>query len=224
MKIHILRIFLPIAVAVSTVSAAGADERVGQLVDGSGFYGGVSLRESGSDTVGIRFGGLSSAWNKFSLPTSDDSGVRSLAYGGYRWSNDLAVEAAVGTTNRLLQLPDTLATRRGVGLALTSGDISAKSRNVDVYTTWGFAKAFALYGRLGYKESDIATFYPAPNAYSEARTARDGVNYGVGLRYDMTPALGVRVEYSRFSRTPFDSLSNPFNESDQLQFGLQFRF
>ena len=32
----------------------------------------------------------------------------------------------------------------------------------------------------------------------DARRQRDGVNYGVGLRYDMTQSLGLRVQYSRF--------------------------
>jgi hypothetical protein len=223
MKIQLLRIFLPFALAALAIPGARAAE-LGLAADGSGFYGGVLLRESGADTGGIRFGTLQSVWNKFALPTTEDAGSRSLAFGGYRWSNDLAVEAAMGTTDLVLAIPDTLATRRGVGLSFASGEMSPKTRNVDVYTTWGFARAFSLYGRLGYKETDAVAFYPAPGAVGDVRRNRDGVNYGVGLRYDMNPALGLRLEYSRSARTPGENLANPFNESDQLQFGLQFRF
>jgi opacity protein-like surface antigen len=184
----------------------------------------VAVRSSGAETSGIRLGGPQSIWNKFALPTTDDSGARSLAYGGYRWGNELSLEAAIATSDRLPPVPDTLATRRGVGLTVASGDASAQIRNVDVYTTWGFAKAFSLYGRLGYKETDAVSFYPAPNAGSDGRRNRDGVNYGVGLRYDMTPVLGLRFEYARFSRVTSESLITPFGETDQVQLGLQFRF
>ena len=50
------------------------------------------------------------------------------------------------------------------------------------------------------------------------------MNYGVGLRYDVTPALGLRVEYARFGRFAGESLNGFLPESDQVQFGMQFRF
>jgi long-subunit fatty acid transport protein len=56
------------------------------------------------------------------------------------------------------------------------------------------------------------------------RRNRDGVNYGLGLRYDMTPALGLRLEYARFARLPAEFSTGLLPENDQLQFGLQFRF
>jgi long-subunit fatty acid transport protein len=56
------------------------------------------------------------------------------------------------------------------------------------------------------------------------RRNRDGVNYGLGLRYDMTPALGLRLEYARFNRLPGELATGVMPESDQVQLGLQFRF
>jgi opacity protein-like surface antigen len=57
---------------------------------------------------------------------------------------------------------------------------------------------------------------------SDAR-ARDGLNYGVGLRYDVTRSLGVRLEYARTGLFASDVVSGtPYD--DQVQFGLQFRF
>jgi hypothetical protein len=50
------------------------------------------------------------------------------------------------------------------------------------------------------------------------------MNYGLGLRYDMTPALGLRLEYARFGRFPGESLTGILPENDQLQLGVQFRF
>jgi hypothetical protein len=58
----------------------------------------------------------------------------------------------------------------------------------------------------------------------DVRRNRDGMNYGLGLRYDMTPALGLRLEYARFGRFPGESLTGILPENDQLQLGVQFRF
>jgi len=52
---------------------------------------------------------------------------------------------------------------------------------------------------------------------------RDSVNYGVGLRYDLSSDLGLRLEYARFGRVGLD-LSSNLPESDHVTFGVQFRF
>ena len=59
---------------------------------------------------------------------------------------------------------------------------------------------------------------------ADIRFQCDGVNYGVGLRYDVTRALGLRLEYARFGRFAGENIGGFFPESDQVQFGMQFRF
>ncbi len=209
--------------AVAT-GAAAADRK--PAADNAGFYGGVSLRDRSGAGDGVSFGRLESAWTKFTLPATDDSAPRALAYGGYRWANDLAVEAAVATSDRYALSPYTPGARRGVGLALSGDhDSVGKTWNVDVYTSWAFRKSFALYGRLGYAQTDaVATNY-APGFSSDVlRRNRDGVNYGLGLRYDLSAALGLRLEYARFGRLPGDAAAGLLPENDQVRFGVQFRF
>jgi opacity protein-like surface antigen len=201
---------------------AGAQERAAAAATG-GFYGGVSQRAAGAEGFGLSFGHLQSSWNKFALPVTDDGGVRLMAFGGYRWNNDLGIEATVGTADRLVPMPLS-ASARGIGLSLAGGtDLSTRALNADVFTTWEFRKSFALYGRLGYAASEATPSYYAGSVV-DARRNRDGVNYGVGLRYDMTQALGLRVEYARFGRLPGDAVNGLLQENDQLQFGVQFRF
>lgn len=188
-----------------------------------GFYGGVSQRNAGSDASGLSFGHLTSSWSKFALPIAEDAGARTLAYGGYRFGNDLAVEAAVASVDHLALLPLT-GRARGVGLSLTgSNDFGSRAYNADVYTSWEFRKSFALYGRLGYALTEAGPAFLA-NSGVDIRRNRDGVNYGVGLRYDMTRALGLRLEYARFGRNVSESVTGVLPENDQLQFGVQFRF
>jgi opacity protein-like surface antigen len=222
LKKHILA--LAVAVAFTTATPAFAQDVPAEGADAAGFYGGISLRTAGREGDGVTFGHLTSVWSRFTLPVADDAGARTLAYGGYRWANDLALEAALGTTDRYSLQPLAPGGRRGVGLALASdGDVVGKAWNVDVYGTWEFRKSLSLYGRLGYAQSDAQASY-APGFVGDARRSRDGVNYGLGLRYDMSQALGLRLEYARFGRVPGEVVNGVMPENDQLQFGVQFRF
>jgi opacity protein-like surface antigen len=224
-------IIKPILVAIALAAlAAGpvayAEDRAADAT--GGFYGGVALRNAGVDEAGIRLGHLASAstWGRFASPVSDDIANRALVFGGYRFANDVAVEGSFATADNYSLQPLDAATPRGIGLSL-GGTRQAASRtwNADVYTSWSFRKAFALYGRLGYAQSDSVPAYAmATLPISDARRLRDGMNYGVGVRYDVSPALGLRLEYARFSRFAGEAVTGPLPESDQVQLGMQFRF
>ena len=190
----------------------------------SGFYGGVSLRDGAAAGSGITYGHLTSAWNKFAPMVAEDDAPNSLAYGGYRWANDLRLEASAATADQYALSAAGLAARRGVGLTFSPGEWNPRSWNVDVYTGWGLMKSLTLYGRMGYRQSDPDVGYAAFASGDARRHTRDGVNYGVGLRYDMTPAFGLRLEYARFERQPGEAVTGVLPESDQVQFGLQLRF
>jgi len=215
--------------AVSATFSARADEFVRDVAHEAvttGFYGGLAMRDRRSDSEGLQFGDLANAWSKFTLPTIEGSGTRTLAYGGYRWANDIAVEASLASAERSALLPDATG-GQGMGLTLANAnDAAAKTWNVDVYTTWEFRKRMSLYGRLGYAqtETQAQTSYGPSFTGEVVRRNRDGVNYGLGLRYDMTPALGLRLEYARFNRLPGELATGVMPESDQVQLGLQFRF
>jgi len=194
----------------------------------AGFYGGVSLRDGATaDTAagsGVSYGHLTSAWNKFAPVVAEDEAPSSLVYGGYRWASDLRVEASVATADRYGLSATTPSNRRGIGLNFTSGESNPRSWNVDVYTGWGLAKSLTLYGRMGYRQSEPVPTYAAFAFGDAQRPNREGVNYGVGLRYDMTPAFGLRLEYARFERQPGEPVTGVLPESDQVRFGLQLRF
>ena len=203
-----------------------AQDRAASPVAQAGFYGGVALRNSGVEAAGIDLGRLSSPWGRFASPVSDDTANRALVFGGYRWANDVAVEASFSTADRYTLRPLAATTPRGVGLSLGSTPaLASRTWNADVYTSWSFQKSFSLYGRLGYAQSDALPSYAlAALPPSETRTLRNGVNYGLGVRYDVTPALGLRLEYARFSRFAGEAVPGPLPESDQVQLGMQFRF
>lgn len=212
--------------ALAAGPVAHAQDRAADVT--GGFYGGVALRNAGVDEAGIRLGHLASAstWGRFASPVSDDTANRALVFGGYRFANDVAVEGSFATADNYSLQPLDSATPRGIGLSLGGTRQSAtRTWNADVYTSWSFRKAFALYGRLGYAQSDSVPAYAmATLPISDARRLRDGMNYGVGVRYDVSPALGLRLEYARFSRFAGEAVTGPLPESDQVQLGMQFRF
>ncbi len=195
-----------------------------------GFYGGISLREHGADNAGLRATAPAAAWSRFTAPLADDSAARALLFGGYRWSNEVAIEASFLSSDKYSLRPqDVSPSPAGVRLGLGSSafgpaDAPSRSWNLDVYTSWAFYRSFALYGRLGYAQADAAQAFGAGNAtVGDNRRMRDGVNYGLGLRYGINSNLGLRLEYARFARFGIDS-SSVLPESDQLSVGVQMRF
>ena len=213
-----------ISILLGAASGAWAASATSAADATAGFYGGVSLRGAEGSGPGLTVGPLNSVWNRFAMPVTDDSGARTLAYGGYRWANDLAVEAAVATLDRYSLQPAAPGSRRGVGLALDSDvDAGGRAWNVDVYTSWEFKKSFSLYGRMGYAQSEAPLPY-SPLFTGDARRSRDGMSYGLGLRYDLSSALGLKLEYARFGRLPGEIVGGSLPENDQLQLGLQLRF
>jgi opacity protein-like surface antigen len=192
----------------------------------TGFYGGVALREAGAEMPSFGVRAPNSLWGKYAFPTTDDAGSRALLMGGYRWQNDLALEASIATSDRYALRPHDSA-RGGVGLSLQGPqpDTGSRSFQADLYGTWSLRPTLSLYSRLGYAQNPLPNSYLSFNTPSaDPRRTREGVNYGLGLRYDFTSALGLRLEYSRFGRFAGEASNGFLPESDQVQLGVQLRF
>jgi opacity protein-like surface antigen len=200
--------FAALLAAGIAASAAAAEPR-------SGFYGGIAMREQGAEQ-GLQFGEAGNA-GRFAAATSNPQASQALVFGGYRWRNDLALEAAVESSEGY-RLPG----GGGVGLVVPGASAPGRTVNVDVYGSWSFWRAFSLYGRLGYAQSEATPVYST--AVAAERRARDGLNYGVGLRYDLSRSLGLKLEYARIGTQASDASAWALPDGDQVQFGLQFRF
>jgi len=194
----------------------------------SGFYGGVSMRDGANAGSGLILGDLPLAWGHLGASVTDEANQRSTVFGGYRWRNDVSIEAAINTST-----PDQYALRPASptlsavpGLGLTLGDVATRSWNADVYTSWEMIRRLSLYGRVGYAQGDVRTLYSGLSlVQGDPHRQLYGVNYGVGLRYDVTHSLGLRVEYARFGHFAGETpLSGSMPDSDQLTIGVQYRF
>jgi len=227
MKFHRPAAIISILLSLGVATPALADDRPAAAA--TGFYGGVSLRDGGTEATGLTIGSVNSVWNRYVAPVADEATARTLVFGGYRWRNDFAVEASFNATDQYALRPvDVLGAPRGVGLKFGGapgiGEPQSRTWNVDVFTSWNFYRAFALYGRLGYGQSEATpAFTGAPTPTADIRRLRDGVNYGLGVRYDMNSTLGLRLEYGRFGRFAGE-FGSGLPETDQVSFGVQFRF
>ena len=183
------------------------------------------LREGAQDSVGLRIGHLDSPWGKFVAPVADDAGSRTLVFGGYRWRNDVALEAAFATAEASYALTPAGA---AASACRSPGRRTARRREAGTPTSIRAGRS-APASRC---TAGSATRSPTSRTPTRRRTltpsdlrrTRDGVNYGVGLRYDVTPALGLRLEYARFGRFAGETVGSFLPETDQVQFGVQFRF
>jgi hypothetical protein len=227
MKIQYLAGVISISLALGPAGLAQAQDRA--AASSTGFYGGVSLRDRAADGGGLTFGAASSVWNRYGSLTADDTSSRALVFGGYRWRNDIAVEAAFNSIDKYALRPaGAVAGPTGVGLSFGSiaglGEPQSRSWNLDVFTSWTFYRAFALYGRMGYAQTDsIPAFGTGTSTTADGRRLRDGVNYGLGLRYDMNSSLGLRLEYGRFGRFAGE-IGGSLPDTDKVSFGVQLRF
>lgn len=193
---------------------------------GIGFYGGVSLRERGYEAVGLQSAGVPTR-TRLAATTVDDGAGRALVYGGYRWSNDLAVEATFMTSDKYALNPADGAGLRGWGNPLIAGspaELQGRAFNLDLYTSWAFYKSLSVYGRLGYVQAE---HLPVPSVSGligsgDPVRLRDSVNYGLGLRYDLRSDLGVQLDYGRSGRSGESGALLP--DSNQVRVGVQFRF
>lgn len=211
-----------ILIALAGASLAGVAAPVaGQGRDG--FYGGIALREGATRTSGVLFGQAAPAAD---TAAPEETSVRQRVFGGYRWRNDVALEAGVARSESYALRPFGTGMPGGVGLTLASPqDEAARSAwNVDVVGSYTFLRSFALYGRVGYAQSETYAATPANLLTGDLRRPRDGVNYGLGVRYDVTRALGVNLEYTRFGHFAFETFGSNLPENDQVRLGVQFRF
>lgn len=203
------------AALAAALAVPGAAAAQSSAAAATGFYGGLTVRQEGSEQ-GLTFGNAAASFARFA-PLDVEPATRTSAFGGYRFRNDLALEASIASTSGY-RLPG----RGGVGLLLP-GDAGAGARHwhVDVVGSWSFWRSLSLYGRLGYAQSELAPVYRTSIAGGE-RQAGDGLQYGVGLRYDFSRALGLKLEYARVPAGEFERGFLP--DGGELQFGVQYRF
>ena len=186
-----------------------------------GFYGGFSVRPKNLDPGIALIEPESLSWIK---PAGDEPSQQARIYGGYRLQSDLGVEAALTHSQRSGLRFDPKS------FGLTAADSTVRAWNLDVYTSWSLQPKFAVYGRVGYEQPNGTPQLGAGSSLTDVTKRQPlGLNYGVGLRYDLNPAMGVRFEWARPYRNATATASGindprPNEAPDQVSVGIQFKF
>ena len=134
---------------------------------------------------------------------------------GYHYSRYFSVE---GEVNDLARAPADVFANPG-SLAPSFRSTGFGVDTVATLPLW----RFSFYGRLGAYHGDPHDTF---NAYSTSlladATGRTHWRYGLGVRYDVTKALGIRAQVERYNALGTPLANEP--ESDLFSVGVSWRF
>ena len=213
---------LGIAAAVLAVSVAGAAHAQSQSTPP--WYGGVSL---GSTKSNVDAGDVNNYLRSvgFGSPsTSADN--KDTAYKfllGYQFSPIVSLEGFYADLGKY----NTRSTVTNPFVGTVNADYKAKGYGVDVVLSAPMTQAFSVYGRLGVIQAKTeATFNSSGSVgllFNRGSKNKTGQHFGVGLQYDITPAVALRGEVETYRKLGDDSTGGEL-KVDVLSLGAIFRF
>lgn len=186
----------------------------------------LSFAQEGGYFSGVRFGASEKAWN-FTAPGlklgqglefARAGEISDTAFSGYQFAGGFAVGAAVNT--------ERAATLIGSGVGLKFDGLRwAEPRqnvNVDVVSAFNWQNSFSVFGKVGVGRADgrATPDWASPTLSAQDRTA---LSYGVGMRYDFTRSLGLKLELTRGTRFGFDRLRTDI-DPDAVNLGIRWSF
>lgn len=186
----------------------------------------VTSAQEGGYFSGVRFGASERAWS-FAAPGlklgqalefARAGEISNTAFSGYQFPGGFAVSAAVNT--------DRAASLAGSGVGLKFDGMRwadpRQSVNVDVVSAFNWQNSFSVFGKVGVGRADGRN---TPEWVSPVLSAQDrtALSYGVGMRYDFTQSLGLKLELTRGTRFGVDRLRTDI-DPDAVNFGIRWSF
>ena len=207
---------------VSTMSQTLAHVLAGVLL----FAVTSASAQEGGYFSGVRFGASEKAWS-FSAPGlklgqalefSRAGELSDTAFSGYQFSSGFALGAAVNTERHSSLVSSS------VGLKFDGMRWSEprSNVNVDVVSAFNWRNAFSVFGKVGVGRTDnrVTPEWASSTLSAQDRTA---LSYGVGMRYDFTQSLGLKLELTRGTRFGFDRLRTDI-DPDAVNLGIRWSF
>jgi OOP family OmpA-OmpF porin len=185
-----------------------------------GGYGGVSIGRSSANIEEARItNGLLGAGFAATSITEDERDRGFKIFGGYQFNRNFAVE---GGYFDLGKFSFTAAT---VPAGTLTGNIRVRGLNLDLVGILPFTEKFSAFGRVGVQYAKTKDSFAGTGAVLIANpnpSERDtNYKFGLGLQYDFTQSLGMRVEAERYRIK--DAVGGKDN-IDLVSVGLVFRF
>lgn len=186
----------------------------------SGGYGGISVGRSSADFDEARVTRdlLGPGFAATSISDDDrDTGYK--VFGGYQVNKNFAVEAGYFDLGKF----NFTATTAPAGTL--TGNFRVRGLNLDAVGILPITEKFSAFGRVGVQYAKTRDSFAGTGAVLVAnpnRSERDtNYKYGLGMQYDFTPSLGMRVEAERYRIN--DAVRGKDN-IDLVSVGLVYRF
>jgi outer membrane autotransporter protein len=190
------------------------------------FVASVASAQEGGYFSGVRLGVGEKAWT-FTAPGlklgqalefSRAGELSNTAFSGYQFAGGFALGAAVNTERT------TSLINSSVGLKFDGMRWSEPrpSVNVDVVSAFNWRNAFSVFGKVGVGRTDnrVTPEWASSTLAAQDRTA---LSYGVGMRYDFTQSLGLKLEVTRGTRFGLDRLRTDI-DPDAVNLGIRWSF
>lgn len=213
---------LGIVAVVLGVSVAGAAHAQSQSTNP--WYGGVSI---GSTKSNVNAGEVNDFLRSIGLGSPSTSAKdKDTAYKfllGYQFSPMVSLEGFYADLGKY----NTRSTVTNPFVGTVNADYKAKGYGVDVVLSAPLTQAFSVYGRLGVIQAKTeATFNSSGSVgllFNRGSKNKTGQHFGVGLQYDITPAVALRGEVETYRKLGDDSTGGEL-KADVLSLGAIFRF
>ncbi|MEQ1516003.1 MAG: outer membrane beta-barrel protein [Usitatibacteraceae bacterium] len=215
--------FVALAASALALTAAGT----AQAQSATPWYGGVSAGATKSNVDSGEVNDFLRSLGYGSPSTSADNKDAAYKFSlGYKFSPVVAVEgyyADLGKYN----------TRTSVATpfpGFVSADYKAKGYGIDLMLSAPMTQEFSVYGRLGVIQAEtVANFAfvgsvspqnPTQNRFSKNKV---GQHFGLGLQYELGPAVALRTEVETYRKLGDDSTGGEL-KVDVVSLGAIFRF
>ena len=106
--------------------------------------------------------------------------------------------------------------------AFTGSAETRPNLNLDVVSAFNWRSSLSVFGKVGVGRGDnrLAPEWSSPTQAALDRTA---ISYGVGVRYDFTSSLGLKLELTRGTRFGMDRLRTDV-DPDAVNVGIRWTF
>lgn len=152
--------------------------------------------------------------------TADNRGTGYKLFAGYQLNQNFALEGGYFDLGKFGFMATT------VPAGTLSGSIKLKGLNFDAVGMLPFAEKFAVFGRIGVQYAQAKDNFTNTGAVAVSvnpNPSKSAANYkaGLGLQYDFTKSLGMRVEAERYRIN--DGVGD-HGDINMYSLGLVYRF
>jgi OmpA-OmpF porin, OOP family len=191
------------------------------VADDSFWYGGINIGQSRAKIDDPRITSQLLGSGATSTSISDDhTDTAYKLFGGYQFNKNFALEAGYFDLGKFGFTANT------VPAGTLSGNIKLQGLNFDAVGMLPLADKFSVFGRLGLNYAQAKDNFTSTGAVAvptNPNPSKNATNYeaGVGVQYDFTESLGMRVEAERYRID--DAVGNK-GDINMYSLGLIYRF